>query len=178
MLWGNNSFLEWIGYTQSELQQRTWMDISVNDSSLSADLEAAGRIQDGYLVTYKVKKQYVPKNSRPRWGTLYVLRWPPTGEEKCCICVWEPMQDDNADSYELTRVSVQKMETELAELKRLLEQAEATSLIEKAMLITVKLAITYPKSAIAVFMFCCIIVGGSAFIDAVKNVKALMSPIP
>lgn len=176
-LWANDSFLEWIGYTQTELQQRTWMDISVHDSSLSADIEAASRL-DGYHVTYSVKKQYVPKNSRPKWGTLYVMRYPPGGEQLCCMCVWEPMLDDNADSFELAKASVVKMESELAELKRLLEQAEATSLIEKAMLISVKLAITYPKAAMATFLFCCILVGGSAFLDVLKNVKALMSPIP
>jgi hypothetical protein len=177
MLWGNDAFLEWLGYTQSELQARTWMDISVNDASLSADLEAASRVQDGYLVTYKVKKQYIPKNSRPRWGTLYVLRYPPQGEAKHAICVWEPMVEDNANAFEVARAAVAKMESEFAALRKLLEQAEATSLIEKAMLIAIKLAVTYPKTAMATFLFCCIMVGGSAFLDVLKNVKALMNPV-
>ena len=178
MLWGNDAFLEWIGYTQTELQQRTWMEISVNDSSLSADLEAASRIADGYLVTYKVQKQYVPKNSRPKWGTLYVLRYPPVGETKVCICVWEPMRSDDADSFALTKASVGKMESEFREVREMLEAANVESLPQKAIVIAVELAMAYPKVAIATFMFCCILVGGNTFLDVLKNVRALMSPVP
>lgn len=177
MLWGNDSFLEWIGYTQSELQVRTWMDISVHDSSLLADIEAASRL-DGYHVTYSVKKQYVPKNSRPKWGTLYVMRYPPQGEQQYCICVWEPMLEDTALAFSITKESVHRMESEFKAVRQMLEASNVESLPQKAIVIAVKLAMTYPKAAIAMFLFCCVIVGGNAFLDVMKNVKTLMDPIP
>ncbi len=177
MLWANDSFLSWIGYTQSEIQSRTWMEISVKDQNLEADLEAARRLADGYQQTYIVQKQYIPKNSRPKWGTLFVMRYPPMGDISMAICVWEPMVLDTEIAFQFAKEGVAKMETELAELRRLLEQAEATSLVEKAMLIGMKLVITYPKTSTAVFMFCCLVVGGNAALDAMQNVKKLMNPL-
>lgn len=177
MLWGNDSFLEWIGYTQSELQVRTWMDISVHDSSLLADIEAASRL-DGYHVTYSVKKQYVPKNSRPKWGTLYVMRYPPGGEQKCCICVWEPITDDNADSFELTKQAVEKMQNEFAIVRKVIEDCNVKSLPQKAVAAIVEVGMAYPKIALIVFVACCVAVGGNTFLDVMKNVKTLMDPIP
>lgn len=177
MLWGNDAFLEWMGYTQSELQARTWMDISVNDASLLADLEAAGRIQDGYLVTYKVKKQYIPKNSRPRWGTLYVLRYPPIGESKHAICVWEPMQDENADAFAITRVAVVEMQSEFALLRKTIEEITNKSLPQKALASIVELGMAYPKVALFAFVFCCVWLGGNTFVTVFESVRKILSGV-
>lgn len=176
ILWANDCFVDWIGYTLSELQTKTWMEISVQDSSLVADILEA-RALDGYQQSYSVQKQYIPKHSRPRWGTLHVLRYPAIGPIACCICVWEPMEKDTDPAYEVAKKAVDKMETEFAELRKLIEQAEATSLVEKAMLISIKLCITYPKTAMACFLFCVLVIGGNAALDAINNTRKLMSPL-
>jgi hypothetical protein len=151
------------------------MEISVNDSSLSADLEAASRIADGYLVTYKVKKQYVPKNSRPKWGTLYVLRYPPSGEQKVCICVWEPMQEEYSDSFELSKEAIGKMQSEFAMLRKTLDDITHKSVPQKAVASLVELGMAYPKIALIVFVFCCVWMGGNTFITVIESVRKILA---
>lgn len=93
VLWANESFLTWIGYTLEEFTRKdnpiTWKDISVRDSSLEADIRSASRMKEGKLSHYLIRKFYVPKNGSPQFVELHVRRYPPNGGEPMAICVVE-----------------------------------------------------------------------------------------
>lgn len=98
ILWANAAFCEWSQYTLNELRQLTWMQISVPDKNLEADVDEAKNL-DAYNPTYQVKKQYVPKGLKPEWGQLTVMRYPLTGPIECCLCTWEPLKNGTAAAF-------------------------------------------------------------------------------
>lgn len=65
----NRVFCEILGYSQSELEQLSFPDITYADD-LPADLEHIKRMLDGNLQFYKTEKRYVRKNGEIMWGQL------------------------------------------------------------------------------------------------------------
>ena len=137
--WCNDSFSDWMGYTPSELERRTWMDISVRDDNLAADIEAARQLEAGLISSYRVLKQYIPKQSRPRYGWLTVQRYPFYGPLEVCLCTWRPIEDESSPALANAMESIKKMSTSLDDLKNIVTQIEqqgaATSIIEKGVVI-------------------------------------------
>ena len=93
VLWANEAFLSWIGYTLEEFTRKehpiTWKDISVRDDSLAADIRSVDKLKHGRLAHYLIRKFYVPKNGSPQFVELFVRRYPPHSEEPMAICVVE-----------------------------------------------------------------------------------------
>lgn len=100
ILWANAAFCEWSQYTLNELRKLTWMQISVPDKNLEADIDEAKSL-DAYNPSYSVKKQYIPKGAKPEWGQLTVMRYPLTGPIECCLCTWEPLKNGTATAFAL-----------------------------------------------------------------------------
>ena len=172
--WANLSFLEWSGYTLFELQSMTWMDMSVRDGSLSADINESKKLDD-YQQSYAVRKQYIPKQAKPVWGTLRVLRYPAHGEIACCICTWHPLHDDSKESFYLAVEAIGKMSSELQKLNEMVNSIEARSMLESTVVMAMKLAIKYPKSAWIVFVSIIGVVGGNAGFDLLVKVMNIIN---
>lgn len=176
ILWANTAFVAWSGYTLSELQAMTWMDMSVRDGSLLADTFEAKQL-DGYQQEYRVRKQYIPKQSKPVWGTLNVLRYPAIGEIKCCLCTWHPIGDDSKEAYALASEAILKMSTELQKLHDCLSSHVSQSLFESTIVSIMKLGIKYPKSAWVIFVTMVVAIGGNAGFDLLVKVMTIVTPV-
>jgi len=176
ILWANAAFVDWSGYTLSELQAMSWMDLSVRDGSLLADKFEAKQL-DGYQQEYRVRKQYIPKQSKPVWGMLRVLRYPAIGELQCCICTWHPVADQSQEAYDLATESIDKMSSELQKLSDALSSHISQSLFEATIVSCLKLSIKYPKAAWAVFVTIVVVIGGNAGFDLLTKVLSILTPI-
>lgn len=144
IVWANTAFCEWSRYTLSELQTIGWKKLSADDESLQADIEAAKSL-DVYCLSYTVEKQYIPKNDKPQWGILNVLRYPATGEMKYCCCTWEPLKNGTATAFayamEHSKSTINELEKLSLEVSKLTSQTDEV----KWVMSTVSLAKTYPK---------------------------------
>lgn len=103
ILHANRKFCEWSNYTLYELTRLTWIQLSVNDTDLQADIEQAKKLQE--FGSYSVQKRFIPKNSKPQLGNLHVTRYPETGPIEFCLCNWEPLVNGTAQAFELAMSS-------------------------------------------------------------------------
>lgn len=154
ILWANTAFCEWSRYTLAELRNLGWKKLSVDDESLQADIEAAKSL-DLYCLTYTVEKQYIPKNDKPQWGILNVMRFPSAGEMEYCCCTWEPLKNGTATAF---AYAMDRSKSTIGELEKMrIEISKLTSQSDEAKWImsTVSLAKANPKivAALAVITF-------------------------
>jgi PAS domain S-box-containing protein len=101
ILWANREFREWSGYTHSELIKLGWMDLSVQDDGLAADVSEIRLIAAGEIQQYRVQKKYRKRNGDAVLGTLTVKRFPLVGEVKFYTCTWEPHVNGTAAAFTL-----------------------------------------------------------------------------
>ena len=130
ILWANAAFCEWSQYTLNELRRMTWMQISVPDENLKSDIDEVKNLE-AYNPTYQVKKQYIPKGSRPEWGNLTVMRYPLSGPIECCLCTWDPMKNGTAaaftqamDNYQEISKRLEEMATEIGTVTKRSDEEE------------------------------------------------------
>jgi PAS domain-containing protein len=146
ILWANRAFLDWSKYTLTELLSKSWMDISVNDGDLQADIKELETLNE-YNTTYTVQKKYIPKGLSPQIGLLHVTRYPATGKIDFCWCRWEPFYNGTAKAFEL---AVKTQTESTAAINGLAEQfriANSKTEEEKALTSVIGLARKYPKAA-------------------------------
>ncbi|GAB3721073.1 PAS domain-containing sensor histidine kinase [Spirosoma lituiforme] len=67
----NTSLCRLLGYTESELLQITFQDITFQDD-LDTDLEQMNRLLTGTIDRYHIEKRYIHKNSQLIWTLLHV----------------------------------------------------------------------------------------------------------
>jgi diguanylate cyclase (GGDEF)-like protein/PAS domain S-box-containing protein len=83
----NQKICDMVGYTQQELLERTFQDIT-HPEDLKADLECMGRLLTSELQSYSLEKRYICKNGACVWIDLtVVLVRSPRGEPKYFIGV-------------------------------------------------------------------------------------------
>ena len=126
ILWANEAFLQWIGYTLEEFTRKnnpvTWQDISVRDESLEADMISSRKLQEGKLAHYLIRKFYVPKHGSPQFVELFVRRYPPNMAENMAISVVEVNVLYNGHAR-----MAQAYETMAAEMKLTLDVLSASN---------------------------------------------------
>jgi PAS domain S-box-containing protein len=66
----NEAFCNLVGYTEAELLERTWQDITHPDD-LNLDESFARRAVDGEIPYYTMEKRYVRKDGAPVWASLF-----------------------------------------------------------------------------------------------------------
>lgn len=183
ILWANNAFVKWSGYTLFELQSMTWMELTVTDENLRADIAEAQEMakNDGYSIFYSVMKQYIPKHGQPCWGLLHVMRYPPLGDLTCCVCVWDPIKESFTESFNLIRdtankgnKAMQDMTNALNDLKKAVIPEE-TPLSQKAVLILMRLIATYPKRSMAIALFFFVLFLGNLAVDTIQKYKSIIT---
>jgi len=151
ILWANAAFCEWSQYTLGELRKLSWMQISVPDRNLDADIEETKRL-DTYKPTYTVKKQYIPKSCAPEWGQLTVMRYPLTGDIQCCLCTWEPLKNGTAKAFAMAMEHSKEIDEKLAAMTAEVQTLTKQTDEDKFVLGTIRLIRRHPKVAIA-FLF-------------------------
>lgn len=148
ILWANHAFCEWSQYTLSELLKMTWMQLSVPDANLAADIEEVKRL-DAYNPSYVVKKQYIAKGSAPEWGHLTVVRYPLTGEPEYFLCTWEPLKNGTARAFTLAMEHSEKIDQRMKEMTAELKTLTTLSEEEKFWISCVSMIRKHPKIAVA-----------------------------
>ena len=175
ILWANDEFLQWIGYTLGEIRKLTWMQISTNDENLEADLLAIKTL-DAWNPRYSVKKQYIPKNEKAAWGTLTVMRFPSDGEVKLCGCTWEPLKNGTAAAFTLAMERCEAMRKELqlvnAQVLSLTSQSEE----DRWIMSTISMARKHPRISAFVLFICASVFGANNLIELLQRTGYF--PIP
>jgi len=70
-LYVNNVLCQLLGYTEAELRQKRWQEIT-HPEDVSADQESAQRVAEGRLNSYSMEKRYIRKNGEVIWARLRV----------------------------------------------------------------------------------------------------------
>jgi PAS domain S-box-containing protein/putative nucleotidyltransferase with HDIG domain len=65
----NSTFCDMIGYTESELLTKSFVDIT-HPEHVGSDVESVKRVARGEIPSYRTEKRYVRKDGRVVWGAL------------------------------------------------------------------------------------------------------------
>lgn len=142
-------FMRWIGYTHEEITRLTWMQISVQDDSLNADLHSVANLTP-YDPFYIVRKQYVPKNDKPAWGELIVTRHPMVGDKvEYCFCTWHPLKNGTAEAFAKAIENGLLVEKRISEMTTVLKQFTSQSEEDRYVLSTINMVKKHPRIAAA-----------------------------
>lgn len=110
----NRAICEITGYSEAELLERTFQDITHPDD-LEADLENVRKMLDGEIKTYQMEKRYFHKNGSVVWILLSVsLVWTKSGEPLFFIGQIQDITRQKASEEKLAKAA--------AEIKRLQER--------------------------------------------------------
>jgi PAS domain S-box-containing protein len=176
ILWANAAFCDWSQYTLGELRKLTWMQISVPDKSLESDIDESKNL-DAYNPTYSVKKQYIPKGSKPEWGQLTVMRYPLSGEIECCLCTWEPLKNGTATAFAMAMEHCQKIDARLeqmtAEMKMITSQTDE----DKFVLGAIRMIQRYPKIAAGFLVVALSIFGANNVLALLQRTGVVTLPV-
>jgi len=89
----NQKFCDIVGYSQEEMLERSFQDITHPDD-LDIDHEDAQRMLDGQLESYSIEKRYIHKNGEIVWVNITVsLVWEETGSPSYFISVVEDITE-------------------------------------------------------------------------------------
>ncbi len=176
ILWANAAFCEWSQYTLNELRKLTWMQISVPDKNLEADVDEVKTL-DAYNPVYTVKKQYVPKGSKPEWGNLTVMRYPLTGPIECCLCTWEPLKNGTAAAFAQAMEQYEeigkRLEAMAAEIKTVTSQTDE----DKFVLGTIRMIQRHPKLAASFLVIALSIFGLNNIVELLQRTGLIQIPV-
>lgn len=176
ILWANAAFCEWSQYTLNELRKLTWMQISVPDKSLESDIDESRNL-DAYNPTYQVKKQYIPKGSKPEWGQLTVMRYPLSGEIECCLCTWEPLKNGTATAFAMAMEHTAKLDARIeamtAEIKVITTQSDEDRFILGA----IRMVQRHPKIAASFLFIALSIFGLNNVVELLQRTGLIQLPV-
>lgn len=176
ILWANSAFCDWSQYTLTELRKMTWMAISVPDKNLESDIDESRNL-DAYNPTYQVKKQYIPKGSKPEWGQLTVMRYPLSGEIECCLCTWEPLKNGTATAFAMAMEHTAKLDARIeamtAEIKVITTQSDEDRFILGA----IRMVQRHPKIAASFLFIALSIFGLNNVVELLQRTGLIQLPV-
>lgn len=176
ILWANSAFLEWSQYTLTELVRMTWMQLSVPDKNLEYDIDEATRL-DSYNPCYTVKKQYIPKGSKPEWGSLTVMRYPMTGDIQCCLCTWEPLKNGTATAFAMAMEHTQKLDQKIEAMTTELRAVTTQTDEDKFILGTIRMIQRHPKLSVAFLVGALSIFGLNNVVELLQRTGLIQLPV-
>ena len=127
------------------------MGISVPDKNLEADISEMQSL-DAYRPCYVIKKQYIPKGSKPEWGILTVMRYPLSGEIQCCLCTWEPLKNGTATAFALAMEKFDEINKRLEIMAADIQIKKSQSVSERLWDTVGEWAMQNPKMAIVLLL--------------------------
>lgn len=192
VLWANEAFHDFIGYSSYELYGRDnpspvrWTDFSVPDQSLAADMAMAESAQRGEIERYDVIKYYRPRSKAPVLCKLCVQRWPKAGEQVDAFLVTvlplengahaamqEMMGKTNQFIEAFSRLQ-SSMDNMAASLHQSITEMRTVSDLEAAAAAWARIAMRYPKIAFAVALSIVVLLIGPQSIENFKAIKHLI----
>jgi len=176
ILWANSAFCDWSQYTLTELRKLTWMQISVPDRSLESDIDESKNL-DAYNPTYQVKKQYIPKGSKPEWGQLTVMRYPLSGEIECCLCTWEPLKNGTATAFAMAMEHTQKLDARIEAMTAEMKVITGRSDEENFILSGIRMIQRHPKVAAACLAVALSIFGLNNIVELLQRTGLIQLPV-
>ena len=175
IVWANEEFCEWSGYTIGELQKMGWKQLSVQDGNLEADLDQAAQLNT-YRLSYSVQKQYIPKNSQPAWGTLHVIRYPATGPIEFCVCAWQPLKNGTQAAFNMAMTELSKLANQMDACKVELQKLTTTGEEEKLVGSVVAMLRKYPKVAWTIFVVMLTLFGFNNLLQIASGLNLVPAP--
>ncbi len=176
ILWANAAFCEWSQYTLNELRQLTWMQISVPDKNLEADIDETRNL-DAYNPSYSVKKQYVPKGAKPEWGQLTVMRYPLSGPIECCLCTWEPLKNGTAAAFTQAMDHYGEIAKRLEEMTTEIRTVTTQTDEDKFVLGTIRMIQRHPKIAAGFIIMALSIFGLNNVVELLQRTGLIQIPV-
>ncbi|MDC0832883.1 PAS domain S-box protein [Geitlerinema sp. CS-897] len=70
-IFANDKLVDFLGYSQTELQQIKWQDITYPDD-LEADLDLVRQLYDGRIDRYSLEKRYVCQDGKVVWAQIFM----------------------------------------------------------------------------------------------------------
>lgn len=196
ILWCNPAFEDFIGYTNWELTRGsetgiTIDSISVNDEAQKANTEMAFQCVSGTRISYNVTRQLIPKNEKPVWCHINVVRYPLDGEFKFFLVAVSPMKNGSLAAFNLSMEKTATMAAQLEVLENKLssiptsvienmnklypvDQYKVTPLTEMMRGLG-KLMEKYPKYSIFSLVILLIMILGPQLVKAIETVKVLIT---
>jgi len=113
-VWANGAFERLVGYSQAELSEKTWMDITATED-LGADLKNVRAVISGDDMQYTMLKNYVHKRGHKVKICLAVWRHPSDYREFVCFIV-EAMPEP------VTASDIRSVENSLTAILKAVEQ--------------------------------------------------------
>lgn len=152
ILWANNAFLAWSGYSQAELRKYGWKQISVPGDDTDSDVEFVSN-WDEFIPIHTIQKQYYRKNKEPVWGILTAIRFPISGDIRFCICTWVPATEAGSDTIGIVTNLVDRNVKTLRELQDSIDKFTTLSEEQRFIVTATELAKKYPKVTWAIIAF-------------------------
>lgn len=192
VLWANPAFEEFIGYTLWELTTGSngrginWETLTVAGESLEADKEMARQCINGERDRYSVKKQYIPKNDRPVWVDINVVRYPQSGPVECFIIVVVPMKNGTQAAFAMSMDRIKELSDEIRKLQKgypemennivngVKDAIEVKTETEQIFVSTARLINRNPKVSAAICLIILIMILGTQLVQAIETTKKLM----
>lgn len=121
--WCNEAFENLLGYSEFELafaqggKGMTWHQLSVDDDNLLADQKMVDELLAGRREHCTVRKQYRPKNEKPIWAELNVLRYPETGDIQYFLVIAIPLKNGSQAAAQIASEQMSQVISKLEELK-------------------------------------------------------------
>lgn len=185
--WCNQAFESLVGYSNWEIVNKVcWSRISVNDEHLEADKAMINQCLAGDRISYTIKKQLVPKNSKPIWTDVHVCRFPTQGEFNCFLVTIQELKNDTSAAFSMVVETINTFSQKFEEyhkglsvmedriVVRVSDVARPQNETEQIFLSMGRLAFKHPKIAGVIFVtLICMILGNQAF-EVIKNVKNLI----
>lgn len=176
IVWANEAFCEWSGYTLAELRVIGWRKLSIDEESLQADIEQAKSLEV-YSLRYTVQKRYIPKNGAPVWGGLSVLRYPALGDMEFALCTWEPLRNGTAAAFTASFQHIDKMTSELKELNKNISHLTTQSVEDRALLAASNLIRKYPRATWVLVLAALTVFGANNLVQLLTSLSIVPSTI-
>ena len=176
--WANDAFCSWTKYTVSELSGIGWKKLSVDNEDLKADISSMMDVLDGYRQAYTCQKQYTPKNDKPQWGNLTVIRHPAVGDVECFLCIFEPLKNGTATAFALAMQHIEGCKTEMSGLAKSVSKLTSVNEDEDWVLKTVRLLKRYPRLALFILMIMLSVFGANNVLELVQRLYKVGVPVP
>lgn len=81
ILWTNEAFERFLGYTSAELAgEKTWVELTRQDDDLEFDQQMVADVVAGHQTDYQLRKHYQQKSGQYRECVIDVMRYPLQGE--------------------------------------------------------------------------------------------------
>lgn len=163
LLWCNEAFEEFVGYTVSELRgmEDCWQRLTIDQGDATYDSEMAEMVESRERYDYRFRKKYISKDGVPRPCEIHVLRHPEAGSFEYFLVSVLPLDL----SYGAMLEELQLLQRSLLDLSSKPDMWERMMLFYKSQ----------PKTAIVVTIVLSYLLFGDRVIDLIERGIKVMS---